>query len=523
MRSDTTSWSHNESGQALVMVLVFLTAFALLTAGVLAFSDLSLRNTSLVRARDSKVYAADAGIEDAIQRLRLDPSLCAGDVAPFDRATYFAPSVNGETIEVRCERESGSGLGAAGWAVITTEQTQTGLSTQSGGGGDRTIDGPVYASGISRDSSFSLIVTNGNVIERKQSSPLTCATDDDSPGGLTITPTPPYHYHCLSDDPSTDNFARPDPPHELPTAPPPDAGLPISDGTCTTFRPGTYTAANPAVDAVTHQLKLTAKNYFASGTYLFDGVDIVLDKDEEVVGGKRRLDEPVVNEQGSGPITACSDDSSVGVNDGTGVKLILGSSSRLLVNKKGSVELYARCAPTGCDPYTSTPADGTQHISLMAVPNDATAAWASERSTVAYGSGTPIVQVGSTGGSNPALTFHGLVYLRDGYMDFTGKNDSEAQIRSGIVVGRFLLQSSAHASGYVVTVGVNNASRRVIITSTAKGVGGLHDIRDISARAVVSIANDINKTVTVYAWRTDCAYPTTTAPTTAPLPCTEQN
>src|ERR1700738_3249800 len=74
----TCSSSRSAQGAAFVMVLVLLTILSLALGAMFANAGANLTTSTVVVVQNSKVYAADGGVEFAIQQLRSDSSLCRG-------------------------------------------------------------------------------------------------------------------------------------------------------------------------------------------------------------------------------------------------------------------------------------------------------------------------------------------------------------------------------------------------------------------------------------------------------------
>src|SRR5437764_233080 len=107
-----------EDGGSLVVVLIFISIFGLVMAGLMTESSANVAFTSRVNAHEVKVYAADAGVSYGIQQLRQDPAFCprVGATGP----SIPDLSVNGPTVtsvSVTCSVNSGSTGGADGYAV----------------------------------------------------------------------------------------------------------------------------------------------------------------------------------------------------------------------------------------------------------------------------------------------------------------------------------------------------------------------------------------------------------------------
>jgi hypothetical protein len=111
-------------------------------------------------------------------------------------------------------------------------------------------------------------------------------------------------------------------------------------------------------------------------------------------------------------------------------------------------------------------------------------------------------------GTNPALTVHGLVYVRNAFIDFSATNTSYAQLRGGVVAARLKLQNSASATGLAVSVDSGEAVRQITLVSTAKGVNSASGERDVVATATLNVTNDLDtsgdptRSVTIQSWTT---------------------
>lgn len=86
-----------ESGQAFIMVLILLLVGMLIIAPLLAFMSTGLISARAIDDKTDEVYAADAGIEDAINKIVNDDAFITGwDDGNSDSYTLTDP-VNGET------------------------------------------------------------------------------------------------------------------------------------------------------------------------------------------------------------------------------------------------------------------------------------------------------------------------------------------------------------------------------------------------------------------------------------------
>lgn len=488
--------THGQEGQALVLALMFLTFFGVIVAGLLMDGDLSLKMTSILQTRNDRLFAAHAGIDHGVERLRLDSTLC-----PFsdDESTWSSLGtirVGDQDVDVECQADDGAALGAAGYAIVTRDISQSSFMTQSGENTEKAVEGSVFLGGI--NDSARLNVSDGDVFE-KRSPGVTCNSNGDRPQ-YVVKPKPPYRYRCRDE-------AIPDPPHKLPAVKPGynsagavvNAALinpsPVMIGTtCRVFFPGTYTSPpnfTGATDA-----------YFVSGVYYWHNVGEIEIKTVKVIVGKPDPDGlGYINEDPPGtPVLPCAADETAGVNrpnSGYGGKWILGGNSFIEVDNNTSlIEIFGRYPSGAVD-------EGTANISLMTVPTtlspaEQSAGWMS--TTRSYvGCTSPSCAILSVGnGAKPAFSSHGLVYLPNGYVDFYATNQSKAQVVGGILAGRLRLQSSASALGLVISLKSGPRDRNVVMRATAHKIGG--GGTSVVSTAVVTIKNNAARKATIQSW-----------------------
>src|SRR5579859_7780161 len=99
----TCSCHRSEEGSALILVLVLLTILSLALGAIFANAGANLAMSSVVTGRNNKVYAADGGVEYAIQRLRASSSLCEAS------GPIGSTSINGLAVSVNCSPTAGLG------------------------------------------------------------------------------------------------------------------------------------------------------------------------------------------------------------------------------------------------------------------------------------------------------------------------------------------------------------------------------------------------------------------------------
>lgn len=117
--------ARSDDGATLVIVLIIVTAFALVTTAVLANLDTSLRSTVALRDQAGTVYDADAAAQVAVNQLVHDtfngtPGSCNLDDVNLSLPAPFYPATNGVTgsapssAYVACTHDAGNSSGGGG-------------------------------------------------------------------------------------------------------------------------------------------------------------------------------------------------------------------------------------------------------------------------------------------------------------------------------------------------------------------------------------------------------------------------
>jgi len=463
---------HNEDGASLVMVLVFISVFGLILAGLLTEAGASVKYTKNVKDHEALVYAADAGVSAAIQQLQQNNDICPQGGIPGPGIPNV--TVNGSTVATTCSVTSGSAFGSSGFAVITTATGANSLRLLNAQA--KQIKGPVFVNGnVSWGPGLQL--SNGNFYQLKQpdgscqAAPTSSQLSIAAPYGAYVCKTP-------ADLGIPSGQTLPATPHAPPAKPVPTDPVPFEVGTCRIFTPGVYTSPPDL---------RKGDNYFVSGTYYFNftTADPWNVKQSTIYGGQR----DAANEPRAfvpAPSCATSSDAAYG-GTGTGVEWVFGGTSRLYIDTQGAVELFARTGEAGA----------TSRISLVGVPNEP--AWTNlgyAPNTLA--AGTPILEIKD--GNQQDVSIHGMLYAPNQDVILTATNTVLAQTLGGMVVSHLTMQSSASAQGLTVSITLGPADpREIVITATAADPDGG---RAVVSTAVVQIANDAAKTVTVKSWRT---------------------
>ena len=396
-----------DDGAVLVLVLAFVACFGLVVVALLGQGGSSLATSAAVSGLAKKVYAADSGIDFALEAVQTDSTLCPGAAGAETTITSsLTVDADVDPVRVTCRATSGNAGGWRGYAVITTSTAADSLSTQSGGP-VKEIGGSVFVNGgtaLQRP----VLVSNGNYVQPNGSCPPT--TD------LSVAPSPPYTRRCGSGTlPTLDAVA--------PTA---AAGhLPADTTTvpgCTIFSPGTYATA-PSLAGVD-------RAYFKSGVYAIQGGEFRFDK-ISAVGGTAGPEVPELD----APCLAES------APDGDGVTFVLTGDARLTFTNQARVELHGR------RPLTD---NGTPGISVFV---DGTR------------SAPSLEQL--TG--NPQVVIHGTVYSPQADIGTNATGGVSFYMLSGIVASRLALQSTGDGLRVATTAG--QSTRTLVLTSTATKAG----------------------------------------------------
>ena len=472
-----TSRAREEDGAVLVLVLVFLGAFGLLAAALLAQGDVNFRSTSALKVHESKVYAADAGIEHGVNTLKAETQWCPDPT--YGTMNLPSTTVNGITVDVTCQTQSGNGAGSYGYAIITHDPGASSISASAGA--DKQITGAIYNSG-GWNLQQPVFVQNGTVF---QSSAATggCGTQDTN---LTISPSPPYKWVCT-------NGAAPIPDHALPSSIPTIASIPTvnnSSGGCTTLHPGTYNAATFAIQqwiakGFTSGTSLfNGPTYMESGVYYFDNVGTIsMNGNSTVVFGGA----PAAGDTKQLSATSCGSDPG-GTTD-TGVLIILGGNSTISVDQGAQVELFT---------HTATSGGATNGISLYQVPSGTTGGW----SATSLAKAANFLDV--SGNASTIGAVHGAIYGPEGSISVFSSNAASAALSGGSDVWDFSMKSSQSNAGRLIISSIANTpgQRQIVVTATARG--GVSGDKDIVSRAVITIDNSITpRQASILSWWTD--------------------
>jgi hypothetical protein len=107
----------DEKGQAMAMVLFLILVGGLIVGSLLSYVGTGLFNGRVYERRTAELYAADAGVEDAVWKIQHgEVALCPGDPTH----SYDIADVNGKSVEVTITSVYGVGNVTLTYHVIST-------------------------------------------------------------------------------------------------------------------------------------------------------------------------------------------------------------------------------------------------------------------------------------------------------------------------------------------------------------------------------------------------------------------
>lgn len=450
-----------DRGAMLPIVLVVTVVLSMSVIGIATYVGADLQYGRVTVDRANRLAAADAVMNYGIDQLKLRNAECLLGGGPASLPGLSSP-VNGASTTLTCQRVGGGIGDIQAWAAVmtgigvpTTGSDAFLLSTQSGNSEEKVLGGPVYMDKVT-NASFKF----GPTVKIKDG-PLyyhdaTCAapvTPSSLPNQLVFEPKLIYGPIC-----TTENWTAP----TLGADPVvPDLALlalnpPVTtSGSCQVFSPGVYTTM-PSLDN---------NVYFQSGDYYFLNTALTIDHSIVTAG----FPDPAIVTAPELPNGNCdpailADPNKVFPN--LGATFYLGGTSYISVNSLGSLEIMPRAHGPNNENYVSIHA-------LCSTTNPATAAGCDQTggltgvpSTLTATSAQAIVYTAS--GNQKQLITHGLLYAPTGRLEFGDATASAKQkILGGLVVARLVLQSSASASNFEISVATSPVDYTVLLIAMA--------------------------------------------------------
>lgn len=480
---------HRDNGSILPMVLVMTVVLSAVILSLAAYVSAGLRYSTVVEDRADRLAAADGGLRYGIERLELQSY--AGCFTALGNTGYEIPfpgDVNQSDVTVTC-RKAGTGFGdVQGWAVIVTGEgvpvDEPLLLSAGGNGTQKLLGGPVYVARVQEEANFDLqapVEIEDGDLWFSDTAAKCDNVEDEAPGVPTnLTFKPVLRGMLCLDQPWNVLYTAPT--VSVPTTPPAEPPT-IDESGCTVWRPGKYTAATvPA---------LGSANYFTSGEYYFEDVDLVIDR--TVVAGWADFDQFGDQQFVQNPKcdAAVYDDQNT-IGSTPGATFYLGGTSTIRI-AKGELEILRR-------------RQGTSVVSIQALDTSGPGYIASS-----LGWDDEILS-SKSGSPTQDMVIHGLAWAPRSQLTFGNvTNVANGQLLGGAAFARIDLQSSASASNFVIRVESGPIPVSVILDSQATKDG-----QSTTMRAIVQISDDGIESA-VNSWRV-CETPDCAAPPPAPPP-----
>ena len=426
-----------DAGSVLLIVLVVVVVLALVIVGIAKYTTATLEYGQVSEQRADRFAAAQAAMDDAVERLEIKRSACATGAGVVTEP--FPVVINNAPAAVTCQSVGGSAGDADGWALVITGvgNPDDDLIVQSGGGTDKYIGGPVWMERpTSMDVKVPLQIESGDLwypggCVPSEMTNLSASLDNDlsfSPGNGTWCTTGSW----------SSMFRAPATSVPGPGSLSPDNGLPgtLDPNGCTVFRPGRYTVA-PI---------LGEHNYFRSGNYYFHNIGVVVVKQQTVHFGN------MDGLEGFPSIESAPCDAVRGSDSQSGATVYVGGTTRFEVQAQGALEFSRR------DQIGSSKTDKVSlHVIDAGLGNQPS--W-----------DDPVVRTDS--GNNKQLAFQGLVWAPNAGLQFGEvTNDTTAVLRGGAILAHLDAGASASASGFLIEMPTATSSRMLQLTATASNDG----------------------------------------------------
>jgi hypothetical protein len=354
----------NDSGAALVLVLILVTVLSLGLLAVISLSTTSIRTTVALRSQASSSYAADAAAQILIDQIRRDQFTCTDPSATKDLPNFYPASgtAPGASAAVRCtpDPNGGGGSGGAnaspGSAILTLgTSSEPGLSVNS----NQPNQSVKVHGGIFSNSTINL-GNNKSDLENTATKSYVYAMGNCTLNGSKIISNPAAVCNYSAQPQSAFDRRGKDPAtvanHGASFDPPPaPSGGSVTPPACTNtqiyeLQPGLYTNANQ-LNELTDTQKCTGSifhlnpgryyfNFSAPGTshewrissgYLVGGTassTLDLKKPPKVPG-------------------SCVAPGTAGATTSSGIQLIFGGDSRMSYANDASLEFCASNSPSG--------------------------------------------------------------------------------------------------------------------------------------------------------------------------------
>jgi hypothetical protein len=423
----------DDSGAALVIVMIIITVVALVTGALLSQADTSMKATIALRDQAGSAYNGDGAAQAAINELRkgtynnVTNTQCFGGTGTlalpgFYPATYGQTGTAKGSASVTCAAETGTG--AQGSPVPISDKNKPGNAVLTLG--TAANDGQVYGQSNQDLNIRGGIISNATIDSTKAKLNLLGGATVSAVGACTGPITPA----CTT-------LATPlaDPNYPAPTDSPAPPSMPACNNknTVAEFRPGLYRDADFLTNCKASWM------LFDTGTYYFDftSTNKVWTVDGTVVGG-------TVPGLTAGSVLAGAQAPSVPgacVNPiiditAVGVQFAFGGSSQVSFAKNSNFEVCASYASSAVPPIPTVVYGLKSDIGTGA-------------NLVHAQSGCVIDPVAScelfsdgANGVKPTFFFQGLVYAPRASVDIAVNNTTKPYFNWGVVLRRLNLTTT---------------------------------------------------------------------------------
>jgi hypothetical protein len=426
-----------DDGAILILVLVVTVVMALVIFALADYTVSALRYGQASERRADRFAAAQAAMDNALERMEIKRSLCSTGVP--EEIVAFPELVNDTAAEVRCTSIGGTSGDTEGWALVLTGvgAPDHQLVVQSGGGATKYIGGRVWMEDpTSLDVKVDTVIEGGDLWY-----PGGCTPPERTALGGTLSPRLSFDggYGTMCSTGSWTSIFRP-PATSVPASLSPTNGVAVAEDSegCTVFEPGLYTS----------QPILGASNYFKSGNYYFRNVGPIQLKDERVLFGN------VAGVEGFPSIENPACDYARGLDNTSGATVYIGGNTRFVIEAAGALEFSFR---------TQIGGSKRDRVSLHVIDPGlgAQPSWSD-----------PLIS--TQPGNNKEFAAQGLVWAPNAGLQFGEvTNDTTAALRGGAVLSKLDAGASASASAFLIETTTASTSRMLQLTSTATNEGVL--------------------------------------------------
>jgi hypothetical protein len=428
-----------DRGAVLLLVLAVSIVFSLVVLALANFVAADLRYAQVVDAQAKRLASAQSGIDYALDRLRLNQTLCATDVAgspvslngAISPGTPLPQPVNGTDTRVTCKRLDPAIADVAGWSVVIADPL-AGDSRRLRVDMSATLnfDGPVFVRDPNRrdtDNNSKIEVLDGDLWYTGAPNCNSPKRSSDLGVGLLVAPTTARGPECTTRL-WNDLFSAPPVPSSLPSLPqdPP----PVDDPSgCRVFSPGRYTV-EPGFSG-------TSDAYFESGDYHF-----VFGSEWEVADVNVWVGYPGSPGGLGNCNNAAAADLAAGFYEGRpGATFYFAGGSWLTVKDRGNIEMFGR--------------QQGQHV----VSAQALSVGTSDPSA-------PLIRTRDFAYETD-LVIHGLVWAPGWWFTFDLDDPGSKQmLLGGIVVGGLWTQN-VYLPEFAIESAESTADTRILLTSTS--------------------------------------------------------